>query len=409
MIRTKYKVLKLEDIAVNSKNAIVDGPFGSALKVKDYVDDGIPVLQGKNISNFQFNFSDIRYITPQKAQELIRSKVEVGDILFVKIGSIGYSAEVTDLNGYPFAIIPANLAKVSIDYSKVDKNYLLFWLRSDTVVNYLKKNASKTAQPALSLGKIKQIPVVMPSLETQKKISAVLLKAQELIDKRKAQIEALDQLTQSVFLEMFGDPKLNKKNWKKQKLNDVCLRKGEYGSGSSAIPYDSGKPRYIRITDIRDDGSLNDDIVAPSNPDDYEKYRLNEGDILFARSGATVGKTYLHSEKNGYCIFAGYLIRFVPDTSKINPKFLFHFTRTQYYKQWVMSKQNTVAQPNINAKQYGEELFIICPPLELQNRFAKIVEEIEAEKELLQKSMVELQNNFNSLMQRAFKGELFND
>lgn len=195
----------------------------------------------------------------------------------------------------------------------------------------------------------------------------------------------------------------------KQKLNDVCLRKGEYGSGSSAIPYDSGKPRYIRITDIRDDGSLNDDIVAPSNPDDYEKYRLNEGDILFARSGATVGKTYLHSEKNGYCIFAGYLIRFVPDTSKINPKFLFHFTRTQYYKQWVMNKQNTVAQPNINAKQYGEELFIICPPLELQNRFAKIVEEIEAEKELLQKSMIELQNNFNSLMQRAFKGELFNE
>ncbi|WP_223810866.1 restriction endonuclease subunit S domain-containing protein [Geobacillus zalihae] len=104
MIRTKYKVLKLEDIAVNSKNAIVDGPFGSALKVKDYVDDGIPVLQGKNISNFQFNFSDIRYITPQKAQELIRSKVEVGDILFVKIGSIGYSAEVTDLNGYPLLL-----------------------------------------------------------------------------------------------------------------------------------------------------------------------------------------------------------------------------------------------------------------------------------------------------------------
>ncbi|WP_080985706.1 restriction endonuclease subunit S [Geobacillus stearothermophilus] len=97
----------------------------------------------------------------------------------------------------------------------------------------------------------------------------------------------------------FGEEPLNKKNWKKQKLNDVCLRKGEYGSGSSAIPYDSGKPRYIRITDIRDDGSLNDDIVAPSNPDDYEKYRLNEGDILFARSGATVGKTYLHSEKNG--------------------------------------------------------------------------------------------------------------
>ena len=289
----------------------------------------------------------------------------------------------------------------------VNSEYLYFWLLSKK--DYLNHLGRGATFKEISKSIVENIEVPLPSLEIQNKIVEILKKALNLIDKRKAQIEALDQLTQSVFLEMFGDPKLNKKNWKKQKLNDVCLRKGEYGSGSSAIPYDSGKPRYIRITDIRDDGSLNDDIVAPSNPDDYEKYRLNEGDILFARSGATVGKTYLHSEKNGYCIFAGYLIRFVPDISKINPKFLFHFTRTQYYKQWVMSKQNTVAQPNINAKQYGEELFIICPPLELQNRFAKIVEEIEAEKELLQKSMVELQNNFNSLMQRVFKGELFND
>ncbi|MGY6766132.1 restriction endonuclease subunit S [Faecalibacterium prausnitzii] len=289
----------------------------------------------------------------------------------------------------------------------VNPEFLYFWLLSKK--EYLNSLGRGATFKEISKTIVENIQVPVPPLGIQGKIVEILKQSLFLIDKRKAQIEALDQLTQSVFLEMFGDPKLNKKKWKKQKLNDVCLRKGEYGSGSSAISYDSDKPRYIRITDIRDDGSLNDDIVAPSNPDDYEKYRLNEGDILFARSGATVGKTYLHSEKNGYCIFAGYLIRFVPDTSKINPKFLFHFTRTQYYKQWVMSKQNIVAQPNINAKQYGEELFIICPPLELQNRFAKIVEEIEAEKELLQKSMVELQNNFNSLMQRVFKGELFND
>lgn len=302
------------------------------------------------------------------------------------------------------AYIVNHLAAI-ICSNEIEPDYLYYFFRA----NPPSRLVLDSSYPSIRLSDIGEIDIDLPSKAIQKKISKLLKQAEEIIFKRKAQIEALDQLTQSVFLEMFGDPRLNKKNWKKQKLNDVCLRKGEYGSGSSAIPYDSGKPRYIRITDIRDDGSLNDDIVAPSNPDDYEKYRLNEGDILFARSGATVGKTYLHSEKNGYCIFAGYLIRFVPDTSKINPKFLFHFTRTQYYKQWVMNKQNTVAQPNINAKQYGEELFIICPPLELQNRFAKIVEEIEAEKELLQKSMVELQNNFNSLMQRAFKGELFND
>jgi type I restriction enzyme, S subunit len=369
---------------------------GYAFKPTDWKNKGLPIIRIQNLTNPDSPFN---YYQGEIDDKYIVNK---GDILISWSASLGVFEWLGEK-----AVLNQHIFKVIFDKEDIDKSYFKYIVQRslERALKYLHGSTMKH----ITKKYFDNILVPIPDLVTQKKIAKVLDKAQELIDKRKAQIEALDQLTQSVFLEMFGDPKLNKKNWKKQKLNDVCLRKGEYGSGSSAIPYDSGKPRYIRITDIRDDGSLNDDIVAPSNPDDYEKYRLNEGDILFARSGATVGKTYLHSEKNGYCIFAGYLIRFVPDTSKINPKFLFHFTRTQYYKQWVKSKQNTVAQPNINAKQYGEELFIICPPLELQNRFAKIVEEIEAEKELLQKSMVELQNNFNSLMQRAFKGELFND
>ncbi|NNU94523.1 restriction endonuclease subunit S [Geobacillus sp. NFOSA3] len=369
---------------------------GYAFKPTDWKNKGLPIIRIQNLTNPDSPFN---YYQGEIDDKYIVNK---GDILISWSASLGVFEWLGEK-----AVLNQHIFKVIFDKEDIDKSYFKYIVQRslERALKYLHGSTMKH----ITKKYFDNILVPIPDLVTQKKIAKVLDKAQELIDKRKAQIEALDQLTQSVFLEMFGDPRLNKKNWKKQKLNDVCLRKGEYGSGSSAIPYDSGKPRYIRITDIRDDGSLNDDIVAPSNPDDYEKYRLNEGDILFARSGATVGKTYLHSEKNGYCIFAGYLIRFVPDTSKINPKFLFHFTRTQYYKQWVMNKQNTVAQPNINAKQYGEELFIICPPLELQNRFAKIVEEIEAEKELLQKSMVELQNNFNSLMQRAFKGELFND
>ncbi|UPT58341.1 restriction endonuclease subunit S [Geobacillus thermoleovorans] len=369
---------------------------GYAFKPTDWKNKGLPIIRIQNLTNPDSPFN---YYQGEIDDKYIVNK---GDILISWSASLGVFEWLGEK-----AVLNQHIFKVIFDKEDIDKSYFKYIVQRSLkrALKYLHGSTMKH----ITKKYFDNILVPIPDLVTQKKIAKVLDKAQELIDKRKAQIEALDQLTQSVFLEMFGDPRLNKKNWKKQKLNDVCLRKGEYGSGSSAIPYDSGKPRYIRITDIRDDGSLNDDIVAPSNPDDYEKYRLNEGDILFARSGATVGKTYLHSEKNGYCIFAGYLIRFVPDTSKINPKFLFHFTRTQYYKQWVMNKQNTVAQPNINAKQYGEELFIICPPLELQNRFTKIVEEIEAEKELLQKSMVELQNNFNSLMQRAFKGELFND
>ena len=371
-------------------------------KNKAYYENGdIPWVKTGDLKNMYLVDAD-EYITQQALNESSAKLFPKGTVLIAMYGATIGNCSILSINA------ATNQACAAFKpNNRIIPEFLYYYLTS--IKEKLISLAVGGAQPNISISILRNIEIPLLTINQQERVVSILNKSKELIDKRKAQIEALDQLTQSVFLEMFGDPRLNKKNWKKQKLNDVCLRKGEYGSGSSAIPYDSGKPRYIRITDIRDDGSLNDDIVAPSNPDDYEKYRLNEGDILFARSGATVGKTYLHSEKNGYCIFAGYLIRFVPDTSKINPKFLFHFTRTQYYKQWVMNKQNTVAQPNINAKQYGEELFIICPPLELQNRFAKIVEEIEAEKELLQKSMVELQNNFNSLMQLAFKGELFND
>ena len=95
----------LAEIAAPVPNAIVDGPFGSNLKLSDYVDEGVPVLQGKNITKDCFCWFDVRFISHKKADELKRSSVRVGDVLVVKIGSIGYSAIVDNLNGFAFAII----------------------------------------------------------------------------------------------------------------------------------------------------------------------------------------------------------------------------------------------------------------------------------------------------------------
>ena len=93
-------MVTLDDVAAPVKNAIVDGPFGSNLKLVDYVPEGVPVLQGKNITGDTFRWFDVRFISSRKAEELKRSSVRIGDILIVKIGSIGYSAVLDDLNGY---------------------------------------------------------------------------------------------------------------------------------------------------------------------------------------------------------------------------------------------------------------------------------------------------------------------
>ena len=158
--------------------------------------------------------------------------------------------------------------------------------------------------------------------------------------------------------------------WEMVKLKNVAMRKLEYGSGASAIEYDGGI-RYIRITDIDYAGRLGNDPVSPSIME--EKYILEEGDILFARSGATVGKTFLYHKVDGFCIFAGYLIRFVPNKQVVNPKYVYYYTRSSCYQSFVESNKRVVAQPNINAQQYSE-LEIPLPPLETQKQIAKTLD-----------------------------------
>ncbi len=150
----------------------------------------------------------------------------------------------------------------------------------------------------------------------------------------------------------------------KYKLKDLALNKLEYGSSSASCVYD-GITRYVRITDIDNEGNLGNDIVSPIFID--EKYILNDGDVLFARSGATVGKTYRYRNIDGRCLYAGYLIRVSPNQNVIRSDYLYFFTKSTQYKDFVENNMKIVAQPNINAKQYGN-LELDVPTLKEQDR-----------------------------------------
>ena len=167
------------------------------------------------------------------------------------------------------------------------------------------------------------------------------------------------------------------KEYPLMKIDDLSLGNGEYGAQSASSEYDVSRPRYIRITDINDDGSLNDDVVSSSNKNDDEQYKLSYGDFLFARMGATVGKTYAY--KNGNQIYAGYLIRYKLNLDKIMPEYLFAYTRLNEYWNWVLLNQSGAAQPGINAKKYGS-LQVPVPPLDEQRKFQKLVNQIDKSK-----------------------------
>ena len=202
----------------------------------------------------------------------------------------------------------------------------------------------------------------------------------EQVDKTKLLMKQcflkFDQLVKSRFIEMFGSPDNNVKHFPVESLEQLSIGKLTYGIAASAIDYD-GEIRYIRITDITENGGLNDDVKSSDEFD--EKFILNDGDILFARSGATVGKTFQYLSKYGKSIYAGYLIRSVPDRSKVLPDYLFYSTKSAYYENMVNALKRGATQPNINAQQYSAMKFLV-PPMDFQREFVEFVQQVDKSK-----------------------------
>lgn len=169
-------------------------------------------------------------------------------------------------------------------------------------------------------------------------------------------------------------------------LRDLLISSPKYGAGYKAEKKQRDV-RYIRITDINEDGSLNDDFASVAKYDN--QYLLKQNDFLIARTGNTVGKTFLYDESLGKAIYAGYLIKFELDTSKVNPQYLLAYTKSSVYKTWIKNNMRISAQPNINSKQY-EESPITLPPLAVQNEIVDNISALRAKQKHFQQQASDL-------------------
>jgi restriction endonuclease S subunit len=150
-------------------------------------------------------------------------------------------------------------------------------------------------------------------------------------------------------------------------LGALCLREPDYGISATAIEKtDESQPKYIRITDFSGNG-IEEGHTFTTVSNYLPKHILNNNDILFARSGATVGKTYQYKKSLGLAVFAGYCIRFVINPEKVMPEYVYWYTKTQRYAEWVRKLQRPSGQPNINKEEY-KSLKIILPTWEVQKR-----------------------------------------
>lgn len=254
------------------------------------------------------------------------------------------------------------------------------------------------------LSKYQHIKIPLPPLPVQKKIVQIIEKAEALKQNR----EEADKLTrdylQSVFYEMFGN-----KKYERIKLKELCLliTKGTTPTTYGHLFIEKGI-NFFKIENIDEDGNIFMDslqFISEEADNLLKRSRLMDGDLLFSIAGALgrvaiINKKHLPANINQ----AIAIIRLKPE-NKINRKYLEFYLKSEVVFKQINDNKRGVAQLNLNLEQVGK-LDIIVPPFSLQQKFASIVEHVEKMKEKQQKSKEKIDEMFNSLMQRAFNGEL---
>lgn len=186
-------------------------------------------------------------------------------------------------------------------------------------------------------------------------------------------------------------------------LGQLLLRSPRYGINAAAVPLGLGLPTYIRITDIDDSGRFAPDPkVGVSHPKSSD-YRMRAGELVFARTGASVGKSYLYDPRDGELVYAGFLINVAPDPTRLNPKYLSLFAQSKDYWDWIARTSVRSGQPGVNGQEYAQ-LPVPLPDIEVQNAIANAFTDVDNLIGALERKIAKKQAIKQGMMQQLLTG-----
>ena len=384
----KYKIGELGSVFTGNTPSKRNNEF--------YESDDIMFIKPDILS---FDIIDIKQ-SNEYLSEKARKKARIipkGSLLVSCIGNIGklgINIEEVAFNQQINAIVHNN----KITSSK----YLAYLLKYNQ--KKLESIANAPVVPIINKSQFSDFELLIhEELEIQRKIVEILDKAQELIDKRKEQIKELDELVKSQFIEMFGDPITNPKRWNTCELREG-IKEIKYGTSTPPVFSEEGVP-FVRATNIKFGRIIENDMkyISEQESKKIEKCKLELGDTIIVRSGANTGDNAFVSEEY-VGAYGGYDI-IVKLNKKINYIFLNAILNSVYREIIIEPLTRRAGQPHLNSGQI-QSLVVFMPPIELQNKFADFVKRVDKLKFEMENSLKELEDNFNSLMQRVFKGEL---
>ncbi|WP_287214732.1 restriction endonuclease subunit S [Mesorhizobium sp.] len=385
-------------------DSFVDGPFGSDLQVSEYVPAGIAIARIQNVRRNFFNGENLRFITEAKAKRLQRHDYQAGDLLITKLGEpCGLACIVPET--VETGIIVADVTRFRGKYGRVDLKYLSHFLNSPTGQREVTRRAKGTTRQRINLTSLKEIPIPLPSLQEQQRIAAILDKADALRRKGKRTIELLDSLTQSIFLQMFGDPGTNPNGFQRGVIGEL-LEDTQYGTSAKAG--EAGAFPILRMGNVTNDGRIVvDDLKFIDLSDkEIEKYTVRKGDILFNRTNSVdlVGKTAVFGIEEPFA-FAGYLVR-ARTKNSISPHYVAGYLNSRHGKATLRNMaKSIVGMANINAKEMAS-ISILIPDADSQDRYTTALTSVGKQRMRLEKQLRDISSLFSSLQSRAFSGQL---
>ena len=263
-------------------------------------------------------------------------------------------------------------------------------------------------QASFSIGDFKNIEINLPTIDKQKLIAKTLDKANELIELRTESIKKLDALAKSIFIDMFGDPLSNPKKWVIEKVKKYIEYMGDIGSNGSNTVISKNLKMFdtenyalmIRTTNLnKNDFTNNLKYVEKETYDFFKKSKIFGGEIIMNKIGSA-GKFWKMPYLNRPVSLG--LNQLVIRLKDLNIEYFYYLLSTEYMQVVIDSKTNGAVTKSIT-KGAVNDIDIIVPPIDLQNKFAKIIEKIEEQKTLYTQELEKLQTNFDALLQKSFQ------
>jgi type I restriction enzyme S subunit len=400
------KTVALEKLALDEPNSFVDGPFGSDLKVTDFVDRGIPVVRIQHIGRAFFKNQINQFITEEKFDALRKHNVRPGDIVFAKLGSqVGLSAVIPE--SIPQGIIVADCVRLRPRRDVVDTKYLVYILNSNQVLEQITTYGKGTTRTRVNLADFRKVEVPLPPLDEQRRIAHLLEQADRLRRLRRHATQQTETFLQSVFIEMFTGE--DSRSWPISTVEDVAvnIRTGPFGSqllhsefvdeGIAVLGIDNAVSNRFVWAERR--------YITPDKYEELRRYTVHPGDVLITIMG-TCGRCAVVPDDIPLAINTKHICCITLNQKHCLPSYLHAcFLNHPAVLTQLGGSQRGAIMDGLNMGII-KELKIPLPPMILQKRFNQIVNKLDFILSQKRESERQAELLFQSLLHQSFSSEL---